>query len=143
MKIEEFIEDNKKNIKHTLEPKDLAMLVQESIVNKKTVCTHFYIYIIEITRNISKNIGEWWNVRFYIPPTSSTLILRTEQMTGQEIFTMGGRKMAMLPVDFSRVDEAVNDDGQEEVEQPSQKKKKPRSDKPKSGRSRSHLTVVK
>ena len=65
MKIEEFIEDNKKNIKHTLEPKDLAMLVQESIVNKKTVCTH------------------------------------------------------------------------------SQKKKKPRPDKPKSGRSRSHLTVVK
>ena len=107
MKIEEFIENNKKNIKHTLEPRDLAMLVQESIVNKKTVCTHFYVYIIEMTRNISKNIGEWWNVRFYIPPTSSTLILRTEQMTGQETFTMGGRKMAMLPVDFSRVDEAV------------------------------------
>jgi hypothetical protein len=61
-----------------------------------------YARIIDIARDESKR-DEWWKVAMYIlslPPQKVTWILRTEQMTGQEIFTMEGEERFMQAVDF-------------------------------------------
>lgn len=61
-----------------------------------------YARINDIARDESKR-DEWWKVTMYIlslPPQKVTWILRTEQMTGREIFTMEGEERFMQAVDF-------------------------------------------
>jgi hypothetical protein len=61
-----------------------------------------YARIIAIARDESKR-DEWWQVAMYIlslPPQKVSWILRTEQMTGREIFTMEGEERFMQAVDF-------------------------------------------
>jgi len=53
-----------------------------------------YAHVGEIERDTSRR-DEWWHVHLTmltIPPQKSTWTLRTEQMTGKEIFTMGGEE---------------------------------------------------
>ena len=61
-----------------------------------------YARVNDISRDASKR-DEWWLVAMCIlslPPQNVTWILRTEQMTGQEIFTMEGEERFMQAVDF-------------------------------------------
>ena len=87
--------------KDTLEEKDLALWLFEVDGVRST-----YVYIVDITRDTSRNVGEWWHVTFHViakvPSVRRTLILRTEQMTGAETFTVDGQKMAFLPIDLSK-----------------------------------------
>ncbi len=53
-----------------------------------------YALVTDIIRDTSRK-DEWWNVSFTflaIPPQKMTWTLRTAQMTGMEIFTMGGEE---------------------------------------------------
>ncbi|MEW5723166.1 MAG: hypothetical protein AB1896_08675 [Thermodesulfobacteriota bacterium] len=46
---------------------------------------------------------EWWFVRLTLltlPPQPVTFILQTPHFTGQEIFTMGGKKVFLQALDF-------------------------------------------
>jgi hypothetical protein len=61
-----------------------------------------YAYVGEIERDTSRR-DEWWHVHLTmltIPLQKLTWTLRTEQMTGQEIFTMGGEERFVKAVDF-------------------------------------------
>lgn len=61
-----------------------------------------YARVSEIERDSSRR-DEWWHVNLTmltIPLQEMTWTLRTEQMTGQEIFTMGGEERFVKAVDF-------------------------------------------
>jgi len=63
----------------------------------------FYGYINKIERDTSRR-DEWWHIHFNVlsvPLQQMTWTLRTAQMTGQEIFTMGGEERFVQAVDFS------------------------------------------
>jgi hypothetical protein len=60
-----------------------------------------YAYVREIERDTSRR-DEWWHLHLTIlaiPLQQMTWTLRTAQMTGQEIFTMGGEKRFVQAVD--------------------------------------------
>lgn len=61
-----------------------------------------YGLVSDIARDLTKR-DEWWHVSMHIltlPPRKVTWILRTEQMTGLEIFTMEGEERFMKAVNF-------------------------------------------
>lgn len=61
-----------------------------------------YAYVTEIERDSTRK-EEWWHVGLCVlslPPQEMTWTLRTAQMTGMEIFTMGGEKRFIKAVDF-------------------------------------------
>lgn len=62
-----------------------------------------YAHVSKIERDPSRK-DEWWHVHMEmlsIPLQKITWTLRTEQMTGQEIFTMGGEERFVKAVKFS------------------------------------------
>jgi len=59
-----------------------------------------YAVVRAIDRDESRR-DEWWHVRMTalsVPPQSMTWTLREPQMTGQEIFTMGGDERFMQAI---------------------------------------------
>ncbi len=61
-----------------------------------------YAHVNEIERDTSRR-DEWWHVHLTmlaIPLQKMTWTLRTDQMTGKEIFTMGGEERFVKAVDF-------------------------------------------
>jgi hypothetical protein len=61
-----------------------------------------YGYVREIERDSTRK-DEWWHVHFTflsVPPQHVTWTLRTPQMTGQEVFTMGGEERFVKAVDL-------------------------------------------
>ena len=63
-----------------------------------------YGIVTSIERDPSKK-DEWWNIGLTIltvPLQKVVWTLRTEQMTGKEIFTMGGEKRFFQAVDLDR-----------------------------------------
>jgi hypothetical protein len=61
-----------------------------------------YACITSIAADTSRK-DEWWNVDFTflsMPPQKMTWTLRTSQMTGMEIFTMGGEERFFKAVDL-------------------------------------------
>ncbi len=62
--------------------------------------------VYALVKNISRDTNrkaEWWHldlVFLSIPPQTMTWTLRTEQMTGKEIFTMGGNERFVQAVDI-------------------------------------------
>lgn len=62
-----------------------------------------YARVTDIERDRSRR-DEWWHVHLTmlsIPLQEMTWTLRTEQMTGQEIFTMGGEERFVKAVEFT------------------------------------------
>ncbi|MBU1567235.1 MAG: hypothetical protein KJ630_16615 [Proteobacteria bacterium] len=62
----------------------------------------FYAYVNEVERDSSRK-DEWWHVHLTllsVPLQKITWTLRSEQMSGQEIFTMGGEERFLQAVDF-------------------------------------------
>jgi hypothetical protein len=60
-------------------------------------------HVDKIERDTSRK-DEWWHVHFTmlaIPLQKMTWTLRTEQMTGREIFTMGGEERFVKALEFS------------------------------------------
>lgn len=73
----------------------------------------FYAYVNKIERDSTRR-DEWWHVHFTllsVPLQKLTWTLRTEQMSGKEIFTMGGEERFVKAVNFG--DEAVVRTGDE------------------------------
>ena len=67
-----------------------------------------YAHVNDIERDTSRK-DEWWHINFTmlsIPLQKMTWTLRTDQMTGQEIFTMGGEERFVKAVDFSEKGDA-------------------------------------
>lgn len=74
--------------KETLEIGDIVLILLEESQNG------IYAQVTGIVRDDSRK-DEWWHVGLVfltIPLQQTTWTLRTEQMTGREIFTMGGKK---------------------------------------------------
>ena len=66
--------------------------------------TFIYAIIQDIVRDNAKK-GEWWHVTMHaltVPPQKMVWTLRTPQLSGEEIFTMGGDKRFMQAVDFEK-----------------------------------------
>lgn len=62
-----------------------------------------YALIMDIERDTTK-LDEWWQVTMQIltvPPHQVVWVLRTPQMTGMEIFTMGGEQRFVKAIDVS------------------------------------------
>jgi hypothetical protein len=67
----------------------------------------FYAYVQKIERDSSRK-DEWWHLHLTIlsvPLQKITWTLRTEQMSGREIFTMGGEERFLQAVDFGEKQE--------------------------------------
>jgi hypothetical protein len=61
-----------------------------------------YAYVQKIERDQSRK-DEWWHIHMTIlsiPLQKITWTLRTAQMTGQEIFTMGGEERFLKAIDL-------------------------------------------
>jgi hypothetical protein len=88
-------------LKETTEPGDIVVVLAEdpqSLV---------YARVVGFERDMNKR-EEWWHITMYIlnvPPQKVVWTLRTPQFTGQEIFTMGGKKHYVKALDFSEPDE--------------------------------------
>ncbi len=62
----------------------------------------FYAYVNKIDRDASRK-DEWWHVHLTllsVPLQKITWTLRTEQMNGEEIFTMGGEERFLKAVEL-------------------------------------------
>jgi hypothetical protein len=67
-----------------------------------------YARVNDIERDTSRK-DEWWHIQLTmlaIPLQKMTWTLRTDQLTGQEIFTMGGEERFVKAVDFGEPIEA-------------------------------------
>jgi len=62
-----------------------------------------YAHVNDIERDKSRK-DEWWHLHLTmlsLPLQKMTWTLRTEQMTGQEIFTMGGEERFVKAINFN------------------------------------------
>ncbi len=94
--MEDVVAELKKLIdfKDTLEAGDIALLAAEEPQMLA------FAVVKEISRDFSRK-DEWWHVSMHmlsVPLQPMTWTLRMDQMCGQEIFTMGGKKRFMAPV---------------------------------------------
>lgn len=77
----------------------------------------FYAHVDNIIRDDSRR-DEWWHVEMTIlsvPLQQITWTLRTEQMTGQEIFTMGGEERFLQAVAFEAKRDRPKPDNGEKI----------------------------
>lgn len=98
--MEKIVKDLKKLVpfKDTVEAGDIVL-----IAAKKPQML-VYGLVSDVVRDDTKR-DEWWHVSMHIlslPPREVTWILRTQQMTGLEIFTMDGEERFMKAIDFGQ-----------------------------------------
>ena len=96
--LEETVDDLKKIVyfKDTTAPGDVVLIVG------RDPQLMVYALVSDIVRDNSKR-DEWWQVTMHflvLPVQKAVWVLRTEQMTGREIFTMEGAERFMQAVDF-------------------------------------------
>ena len=106
--MEKIVSDLKKIVpfKETVEIGDIVL-----IAAKKPQML-VYALVSDILRDDTKR-GDWWHVSMHfltLPPRKITWILRTEQMTGRETFTMEGEERFMKGVVFDTKKAPVNDE---------------------------------
>lgn len=68
-----------------------------------------YAHVDDIERDTSRR-DEWWHIHLTmlsIPMQKLTWTLRTDQMTGKEIFTMGGEERFVKAVEFREQSDSV------------------------------------
>jgi|GEM_PF-289683 len=78
---------------------DTVIMLRE---NEDGQISGHFARILGFDRDATKK-DEWWHVHFVfqeLPPQPRTIILQTSHFTGQEIFTMGGRKVFIKAVNF-------------------------------------------
>ncbi|NTV14730.1 MAG: hypothetical protein HGA96_12500 [Desulfobulbaceae bacterium] len=113
MDMENMVKELRKMVKfkETTDVGDLVLVVME------TPLSCLYALVRAFERDQNKR-DEWWKISLHLlslPPQEISWILRTEQFTGKEIFTMGGDKRFMQAVDLGPLplpedDENDNDD---------------------------------
>jgi hypothetical protein len=89
------------SFKDTTEPGDVVLMLNETDDPEMPVAAA-YAAITGFDRDITKR-DEWWHVHFAfltIPPTPRSIILQPDHFTGQEIFTMGGKKVFIKALDM-------------------------------------------
>lgn len=96
--MDKIINDLKKLVpfKDTLDIGDIVLIAAK---NPQMLV---YGLVSDIVRDLSKK-DEWWHVSMHIlslPPRKVIWILRPEQMTGREVFTMDGEARFMKAVNF-------------------------------------------
>ncbi len=94
--MEKLVEELKKLVefKEDIDSHDVVLIAAE---NPQMLA---FAVITDIVRDTSRK-DSWWHVSMRmlsVPLQSVTWTLRTEQMCGREIFTMGGDKRFMAPV---------------------------------------------
>lgn len=88
------------NFKDTIDVGDVVLVVIEETKDA------IYAYVTSIEPDNSRK-DEWWNLSLSflsIPVQKATWTLRTPQMTGMEIFTMGGKQRFIKAV---KLDETI------------------------------------
>ena len=100
MDFEKNIAELKKNIliKNDTNEKDLIILAMPDMI--------MYGFVHEIVRDQAVKTGTWWHVTFtllVVPLMTTTLIMRTEQMTGQETFTVNGEDRFFAALDIDKM----------------------------------------
>ena len=110
--MEKIVNDLKKLVpfKDTVEIGDIVL-----IAAKKPQML-VYALVSDIVRDDTKK-DEWWHISMHVlslPPRKIAWILRTEQMTGHEIFTMDGEDRFMKAVIFDTKKQLVKDDTQQD-----------------------------
>lgn len=103
--MEKFVLELKKLIsfKDTTEPGDIVLIAA------KEPQMLVYAKVTDIERDLGRK-DEWWHVHLSvlsIPPQNMVWTLRTSQMTGMEIFTMGGEERFVKAVEFPKVHPVV------------------------------------
>lgn len=91
-------------LKKVLPLKDTTSIDDIIVIASKEPQMLLYAHIDDIERDTSRK-DEWWHVQMSvlsIPLQKMTWTLRTEQISGQEIFTMGGEERFIQAVDFSK-----------------------------------------
>lgn len=84
--------------KETIDVGDVVLVVIEETKDA------IYAYVTSIEPDNSRK-DEWWNLSLSflsIPVQKATWTLRTPQMTGMEIFTMGGKKRFIKAVELDK-----------------------------------------
>ena len=75
------------------------------IVAKEPQVSASYALVTNIERDVSRK-NEWWHVSMTllsIPPQEMVWTLRTPQLTGMEVFTMGGEDRFVKAVDLGAI----------------------------------------
>ncbi|HKJ64329.1 MAG TPA: hypothetical protein VJ969_02940 [Desulfopila sp.] len=91
-----------KELKDTFNFKDNTDVGDVVVIAAKEPQMLVYAYITGINRDTTRK-DEWWHVDLSIltmPPQKMTWTLRTAQMTGMEIFTMGGEERFVKALEF-------------------------------------------
>lgn len=91
-------------LKKVLPLKDTSNIGDIIVIASKEPQMLLYAHIDDIERDTSRK-DEWWHVQMSvmsIPLQKMTWTLRTEQLSGQEIFTMGGEERFIQAVDFTK-----------------------------------------
>jgi hypothetical protein len=114
--MERMVEELKKAVKfkETTETGDLVLIVTET----PQACLYGLVSGIERDR---RKRDEWWEISLQVltvPPQEVSWILRREQFTGREIFTMGGDKRFVKAVDLGFRPEPARDDRKTEARKP-------------------------
>lgn len=75
------------------------------IVAKEPQISASYALVTDIERDTSRK-NEWWHISLTllsIPPQEMIWTLRTPQLTGMEVFTMGGEERFVKAVDIGSI----------------------------------------
>lgn len=107
--------------KQTTEPGDIVLIAA------KEPQMLLYAYVKDIERDDTRK-DEWWHLSITVlslPLQDMTWTLRTPQMTGEEIFTMGGeeRFVQAIDLDAPAAHPLARKDGVDEKEEKSTDKK--------------------
>ena len=97
-------------LKEILPLKDTTSVGDIVVIASKEPQMLLYAHIDDIERDSSRK-DEWWHVHMSmlsIPLQKMTWTLRTEQISGQEIFTMGGEERFIQAVDFNKQSENIS-----------------------------------
>ncbi len=102
--MEKFVSELKKvlPLKNTTDIGDIVLIAA------KEPQMLMYAKVTQIERDTSRK-DEWWHIHLSvlsIPLQNMVWTLRTSQMTGMEIFTMGGEERFVKAVDFPKEDAA-------------------------------------
>lgn len=90
------------------------------IVAKEPQVMASYALVTGIERDTSRK-NEWWHVSLLllsIPPQAMTWTLRLPQLTGMEVFTMGGEERFVKAVDLETISRQARPPATDDLESP-------------------------
>ncbi len=91
-------------LKQLVDFKDTTEIGDVVLIAAKEPQMFIYAYVIDIIKDTARK-DEWWSLHLKmlsIPLQEMAWTLRTPQMTGQEIFTMGGEERFIKAIDLNR-----------------------------------------